>query len=369
MSDFDTTLYFLDAGEIAYLQSEFLREYRSDIRTGVTDILLDIFEQQSDEAVRDEILDLLDFYLVHLLSTNGFGAVSNLLRECSEAAVRAGSLSPAHKEKLERLPLRLSQRDVLLQMLQALDDSTELPTQEDLGELFSQLRSEALEVVLGFMGRLQNNTLRLLLEGAADRLAASSTAELARLINVDEMDVRLEAMRRAGALTTTLFVAPLSRALSDADQHIRLGAVTALGAIASPGALQALERCVDDRAREVRIAAVRALATHTFRPALSRVEGSLKGKQLKDADLTEKMAFYEAYGALAGEPGIQFLDGMLNGRGLFGSKEDSDIRACAAMALGKIGSDRALSALQKASGEKDPMVRNAINKALRGAAT
>jgi HEAT repeat protein len=133
--------------------------------------------------------------------------------------------------------------------------------------------------------------------------------------------------------------------------------------------MQALDRSVEDSSRDVRIAAVRALASQTFRPALQRVEGAIKGRQIRDADLTEKMALYEAYGALAGEAGIQFLDGVLNGKGLFGKKEDSEIRACAAMALGRIGSDRALSSLQKASGEKDVIVRNAINRAFRGSTT
>jgi hypothetical protein len=36
------------------------------------------------------------------------------------------------------------------------------------------------------------------------------------------------------------------------------------------------------------------------------------------------------------------------------------------MALGKIGGARATGALRKASNEKDVVVRNAINRALRG---
>jgi hypothetical protein len=44
------------------------------------------------------------------------------------------------------------------------------------------------------------------------------------------------------------------------------------------------------------------------------------------------------------------------------------MRACAAMALGKIGTVRATECLRKASAEneKEVLVRNAINRALRG---
>ena len=60
------------------------------------------------------------------------------------------------------------------------------------------------------------------------------------------------------------------------------------------------------------------------------------------------------------------LDGMLNARGLFGKKEDPELRACAAMALGRIGSEAAVATLRRAANEKEILVRNAVNRALRG---
>jgi HEAT repeat protein len=58
------------------------------------------------------------------------------------------------------------------------------------------------------------------------------------------------------------------------------------------------------------------------------------------------------------------LDRLLNGRRMFG-KESQEIRACAAMALGKVGTPAARASLQKAAQETNPMVRNAVTKALR----
>jgi HEAT repeat protein len=91
----------------------------------------------------------------------------------------------------------------------------------------------------------------------------------------------------------------------------------------------------------------------------------VKGKAVRDADLTEKMAFFEGYGALCGDAGVPQLDNILNGKGFLGRREDADIRACAAVALGRVGTPKAREALQKASTEKDIVVRNAVNKALR----
>ena len=135
--------------------------------------------------------------------------------------------------------------------------------------------------------------------------------------------------------------------------------------------MQALERGVDDSDREVRIASARALGARVHRAALPRVEAAIKGKALREADLTEKMAFFEAYGSLCGDAGVPLLDGLLNGRGFLGKREDGGLRACAALALGRVGTPEATVALQRATTaeEKDVIVRNAVNKALRGSAS
>ncbi len=50
LADFDTTLYFLDDVEVAYLRTEVEAEYAGDLRHNVMAILLDIFEIQDDAA-------------------------------------------------------------------------------------------------------------------------------------------------------------------------------------------------------------------------------------------------------------------------------------------------------------------------------
>jgi HEAT repeat protein len=99
---------------------------------------------------------------------------------------------------------------------------------------------------------------------------------------------------------------------------------------------------------------------------LARLETAIKATALRDADLTEKMAFFEAYGSLCGDAGVSYLDSILNGRSLFGRRDDTEIRACAAISLGRVGSETAFSALRRASAEKDVVVRNAVSRALRG---
>ena len=366
LEDFDSTLYFLDEREIAYLQGEVQREYASDLRRNVLAILFDIFEQQSDLTVRDEICGILEQFVLHLLSAGQFTAVAYMLKESAVAMDRARDLIPGHRQRLASLPERLSSPEALTQLLVSLDQAAELPPQEDLVELFEQLRPAALGSAFSWLAKLQNQRLRVLLESATTRLASANTGELVRLIGATDVAIATEAIRRAGALRTPAAVGPLGKVLVDAEAPLRLLAIQALAEIGSAGAMQVLERGVEDSSRDVRVAAARAIAARQYRQALPRVRSAIEGKPLREADLTEKMAFFEAYGALCGDAGIELLDGILHAKGFLGKREDPELRACAAMALGRIGSDRAAASLRKASGEKEVLVRNAVNRALRG---
>jgi len=366
MADFDGTLYFLDDREIEYLNGEVKREYEQDLRANIVSVLLDIFEAQQDNEIRGEILEDLQTVMLYLLTAGHFRGVANLLRESAIAVERAPSVTAAQREQLARLPERLSAPDALAQLLQSLDEAPSLPPQDELTELFDQLRPSALATVFAWMGKTQNERLRTLLEGAGGRLAAANTAELVRLIQAPEQDVSNEAIKRAGGLKAQAAVLALSKILSEPDAARRLLAVQALTEIASPGALQALERVIEDVDRDVRIPAVRALAARAYRPVLARLETVVKGRAIRAADLTEKMAFFESYGSLCGDSGVSQLDAMLNGKGFLGRREDAEIRACAAMALGRVGTPNATEALRKAAGEKDIVVRNAVTRALRG---
>ncbi|MFL5503553.1 MAG: HEAT repeat domain-containing protein [Gemmatimonadaceae bacterium] len=366
LDDFDSTLYFLDDREVEYLQQEIKREFSTDLRPAVIASLLDVFENQKDPTVREEICGLLDYFLLILLSTAQYRNAAYLLREAGTTANRAPDILEPQKQRLTQLNELMSDPKPLGQLLQALEDSPLRAPQHELDDLFGILQPRALETILSWIGRSNNPQLKMLLESAASRLAAGNSAELIRLIGSDDEAVVLEAIRRAAALKSPAAVPALGKMLTVGEVDMRVAAVTALAEIGSPGAMQMLERAVVDPDREVRIVAVRTLGSRNARAALPRIEAAIKGKELRDSNLTEKMAFFEAYGLLSGDAGVALLDGLLNSKGFMGKKDDSEIRACAAMALGKINSPKAADSLNRAAGEKDVIVRNAVSKAIRG---
>ena len=291
---------------------------------------------------------------------------ARILREAALAAERATAHIPDHKEQLARLADRLSTPDVLTQLIQTLDATTDAPSREELGDLFDQLRPSALATICQWLGRLRNEQIRQPLATAAGRLASLHTNELVRVIQDPDKEISDEAIRIAGIVKAQAAVPSLGRLLNDPDAVRRLGIVQALAEIGSAGAMQALERVLEDSDRDVRLTAARALTARAHRPALPRFDAIVKNKALREADPTEKMVFFEGFGTLCGDAGVPHLSALLNGRSFLGRREDPELRACAAMALGRVGTPKAIEALQQSAGERDIIVRNAVSRALRG---
>jgi hypothetical protein len=68
-------------------------------------------------------------------------------------------------------------------------------------------------------------------------------------------------------------------------------------------------------------------------PAAAAIRRVIEGRKIRQADISEQIAFFESYGMLGDAEGVRLLDGYLNGRGLLGRKESGEIRACAALGL------------------------------------
>jgi len=365
IDDFDSTLYFLDDSEIKHVNTELEREYRQNLRANVMHMLFDILEQHTYDNARAHVVETLEHLIPHILGANDFAGVALLLRESRETLKKMPNLEPELRERLDGLPARLSKPEVLSQVLQTLDDAHVLPSEEDLGELFKALRAEAMNTVLSWLPRLTTEAVRDLLERAADPLAQYHPDAVGQALASEERDVLLGALRLVARHNLQQVSGKLGDLLEHPDPEIRQALVAALASVTAPTALQHLRQMMEDRDRDVRIAAVKAMAAKRHRLSFPQIESAVKGRILKGSDLSEKRAFFEAYGVLAGDSGVEFLAGLLNPKGLLKKKWDPETRACAAMALGKVGSPPARAALDGARDDKEPLVRNAVINAIR----
>ncbi len=368
LEEFDATLYFLDESEINQLAQEVQEEYARDVRLSALTAVFDLLELQPDPTVRAEILSIIETLFPNLLSKGEFRTVATVIRDARLVLSRGGELSGDIRRRLESLDTQLSQPAIVAQLVQSLDEAPQLAGEREVTDLFGELRAGALGALIESLPRVATPTVRALVEGTVDRLAAAHGTEVLRLLREPPGEALPAVVALCGRLGLQPSVPGLGELLGHADVAVRLAAVQALEKIGSPGAMGHLERAIDDADRNVRLAAVRAAGSRGYKGALKRVEAVVLGKAVKEMDLTEKMAFFEAYGSIAGASALNTLAGMLQPRGLLRLTQPSDLRACAAIALGKIGTPEAREVLSRAAEDKDLVVRNAVNRALRESA-
>ena len=362
---FDSTLYFLDEAEIQYVVQQVEEEYRRDARGSALAAMYDIFEAQPQGDVRSEIVGIVEQLFPNLLNGGEFRAAASVLREMRLLASRAPELQIEHRQRLEAFDTLLSEPDIVRQLVQALDEASTRPDDTDVADLLRELRQTALETLLVALPALSSPGVRQLLEAAADRLATAYPSEVLRMLRSSAADALPSVVALCGRLKLYGAVPGLTETLLHPDAAVRLASVQSLSEIATPGALTQLERAIEAADSGVRLAAVRAVGTRGYKGALRRVEAVVLGKSSTRIDLTEKMAFFEAYGAIAGTSGLDTLGGLLLSKGLLRFRSNPETRACAATAIGKVRSADARELLRRASDDKELVVRNAVSRALR----
>jgi HEAT repeat protein len=360
--DFEETLYFLDPAELERLHEKVELEWNRDVKTDVLNALFDRLEDGLPDW-RSEILSILRQMLPVYLGAGDLRSATLILVELNTIMERA-DLTDEQRADAHQLYSELSEPAVLTQLIRSLEDGSIDPAGPELGVFLRHLGPAAMPLLLAAIERTEVTALQERLRAAIEGLANANRDRVVALLSETDVEVLRGASRLAGQLTITQAAPALVQLLQHPDAVVRRIVVESLIRIRTSLALDAIQQALGDGDRDVRVAAARGLATLRYAPSRARIEEMLDSRIVRDADLTEKIAFFEAYGSVATSESVALLDRMLNGRKLFG-KESPEMRACAAMALGRVGSPAARAALQRASAESNPIIRNAVIKALR----
>ncbi len=364
LEEFESTLYFLEKGEIDYLKDEIRREYEQNLAKKVLSMLFDIFEQQPVEDARSEIISILEDLVPHLLNSGDFRSVAFVMSETHVVFTRADMIQE-HRRRMAGLTMTFSSPEAVEQLLDALYMAAIEPSTHEIEELFSYLRPAVLSTVLKWQERFSKDEVRQILEEAVNRMARKRPDALGIALESSDRVVVIEALRLVEDVGLDGVGDEVVGLVENDDVGIRNALVPALAAAPTSQSMRALLRLMEDTDPDVRTAAARALGVKRFQGALPVLEKAVLGKGLRARDLTERKAFFEAYGIIAGEAGVSKLKGILLRNG-FWRPEDADTRACAAVALGNVDSQSARVVLQRATKDRDPVVRSAAMRALRG---
>ncbi|TVP57316.1 MAG: HEAT repeat domain-containing protein [Gemmatimonadales bacterium] len=363
--DFNPTLYALDPAERQLLAEMIRDEHDRPLRRDVLYALFDRLEEAGRPDRQAEIAEILRSLLPSFLSRGRIPSAALILDELGKLQER-DLLSPDAQEVVRALLDDLAQPEVVSELVKALEDGTISTDPKELSLLLRHLRPTALAYLLAAVETTPHPTIRRVLQDAIQVIAAGAPERVMRLLGHEDDRVVSGAVRLVGMLGLPQGSAALARLLDEGPPRVQRAVVEVAGDIPSSALAGALERALDHVDRDLRIGAARALGRARYAPAAEVLQAILSSRDFREADISEKVAFFESYARLAGERGITFLDRRLNGKGLLGFKEPPEIRAAAAQGLGVVGTDAAFDALGRARDAQDPVVRSAVNRAYRG---
>lgn len=364
--DFNPTLYSLDPQEMARMEEEVRLEMERDLRGDVLAALFDRVEEPRFPERQQEILEVFRTLLPNFLSQGALRSAGDILQELSRLMATEGALREEQRDFAMRILDEVSSPATLKELVQSLEEGTISPDPGGLAAFLRHLRARALEPLLKALEEAGNKEIKVIIQNAVRTIAQKYRDAVLKCMASSDPVVVAGACSLAGGIQLTDAAPYVARLMAHKSPRVRMAAVEAAVAMKASSAVGGLQDALSDPEREVRIAAARGLGALRYRPAAPFLRNIVQGKAIRQADISEQIAFFESYGLLQDPEGIRLLDGMLNGRGFLGKKESGEIRACAALALGKFGTPEAEGALQKAAGEQDPVVRTAVNRALRG---
>jgi HEAT repeat protein len=365
-SDFNPTLYALDPVELEQLQREIRLEMERDIRGDVLSALFDRVEEPRFPERQREILDIFELLLPNFLSRGLLSSAGATLEEIARLLASEEALRPMERMAAEKLLDEVSGTDTLRELIQALEDGSISPDPTELASLLRHLRADSLGPLLRAAEEAEDARIRTIIQDSVGGIAKKYSQALMDCLETEDPVVVAGALNLVGSLQLRDSASKVAALLSHEVPGVRLAAIRAATDLKMPAAVGALLDALSDPEREIRIAVAKALGELRYGPAAKHLRDAIKSKALRQADLSEQIAFFESYGLLKDTEGVRLLDGLLNGRGFLGRRESGEIRACAALALGKMRTEDAVAALEKAANSQDPVVRSAVSRALRG---
>jgi len=363
--DFNPTLYALDKREMDYLRGELQKELKRDTRADVLNALFDRLEEPQNRARQSEVLKILYAVLPNFLSRGALVAATAVLEELRRLEASPAIFDQQRIKESQQILDRVSATEAIEELIKALFDGTIRATPAQLGGFLQFLRGGALAPLLRASESVDHKELQAVLRKSVQGIAGRNRAAAVKLLQESDPVLAAGAARLVGEMGIAEAGPSLANLLVHSDAAVRLAAIEAAVTLKASTVAGALQERLGDGERDVRIAAARALGVLRYRPAAQTLAGMVKGKDIRTADITEKVAVFQAYGMVAEADGLTLLDGLLNGKGFLGKREPTEIRAAAALALGQIPGADARSVLQKAAQDEDAVVRSNVNRALR----
>lgn len=358
-------VFELSGDEVQRLKAEVASEETTYTTTRLTEMLTAILHAETDFDAFCETLDIMDQLLAHLAPI-GDWAHSALVLQALRDIMERDHLSAAHRKRLGEAIDRAAAPD----RIQAIETTLHAGGERagtDLLSFLTLLRRSALRPLCDLLGRLEPAEGRKIVAEALVRLGRGHGDLLASKLGDERWQLVRDLVPVLARIGDPRVVQWLEGLVDHPHLGVRKAVLRVVEEIGQPEARELLVLFLHDEDPGVRVAAMKALAKARYQGARETLAAMILSESREGKSFYETRALCDALGSIGGDEVILTLEELLNKRprwlSLPGSDRDA-IGICAVLALKRMGTPRAVAALEAGQARWSKGVRKACAKAL-----
>ena len=349
----------LTSDEVAAIKTEAEQMDRDYLLGSAVDLFLELMPSEREMSSYAAYLKSISWVAdlkVKEKDYDGFLAVLEKLRHFSDSSV-----FPEQKAAVDDVIREMGSLENMRVMFRAESGA------DVLARYLSLLGSGSISEMIEILGELEDRRMRRFLCGvlagfaSADMKAFEGRLEDGRWFLVRNLVMIL------GMTKDVRAVKIIGKVAKHPEVRGRREVVRALKTIHSPEAKAVLMSFIEDSDPGVRIDALTALRRYGGADLFSALKKIIAGEDFRERSFNEKREMLDAFGDLGKGEAFPVLAALFRKKGLFEREENVALRACAAYGLGHVGTDEAVTLLEKEKDSKKDILREACRKALRAA--
>lgn len=357
-------IFRLTEEEVRKLKEEVRGEEELDMVGELEGILFDILRIEREPVLFSEILGIIDTIFENLMSKGDLKHARKILEFFWEMSAPAKNLPSPLQAQIQDAFIKAGDAKRILLLAPVLNAEPTEPS-EELFSFMILFEKSAIPSIVELLAAVEKMKARRVL---CDVLVEMGKMDLEGLIS-KLADQRWFLVRNLiyvlGKIGDTRVIESFSRFVRHKELKVRKEVLHALDTMDDPRASQLLIHFVHDPDLSNRIFAVKNLAKKGIKEGLRPLMEMILSKEFHGKELYEKKEIFDAVAKLGGDEVVPEIGRFLKKKwSLFKNPESDEMGLCAAVALQKVGSSRAIDALREGSASRNKRIREACNKAL-----
>jgi HEAT repeats len=343
-------------GEQDFLKEELPWLQESPLLDSAIDLFFELFSTEVDSDAFPETMHNIGRILDMRMQKKEVKAAIRILEGLKK--ISAVYRSPEQTEIISRVFLKAASPENLMALI-------EFSTMDDIRSYLLLLERNALSTMVTVLGDLQDRRKRRILCDILAETGRQDIPVLSEALTDERWYLVRNIVMVLGMTREPAAVPQLQKVLKHPDLRVRRETVRALDSIHTEEAKKLLLAGVSDSDLTVRISCLKSL--RRFRdPALFQFfKKSASREELRKKPFAEKKEMLETLAVLGGEDALPVLSDLFRKERLIEKDEITELRASAAYGLGLIGTQEALSLLEKETGSRKSILREACLKAIK----